>query len=50
METLKIIAQETDGFLAIADYMSKNSDIKHIERIFGATVIIPLAKLLALVS
>lgn len=46
METLKIIAQETDGFLAIADYMSKNSDIKHVEEIFGPTIIIPLAQLL----
>ena len=46
MEALKIISQETDGFLAIADYMSKNSDIKHIEQIFGSTIIIPLAKLL----
>lgn len=26
--------------------MSKSIDIKHIERIFGSTVIIPLAKLL----
>jgi hypothetical protein len=50
METLKIIAQETDGFLAIADYMSINSDIKHIERIFGPTIIIPLAKLLPCVQ
>ena len=46
MESLKIISQETDGFLAVADYMSRNSDIKHIEQIFGATIIIPLAKLL----
>ena len=30
MEALKIISQETDGFLAIADFMSKNSDIKHV--------------------
>lgn len=30
MEALKIIAQEGDGFLAIANYMSRNSDIKHI--------------------
>lgn len=43
---MKIISQENDGFLAVADYMSKNIDIKHIERIFGSTVIIPLAKLL----
>jgi len=46
MEALKIISQETDGFLAVADYMSKNVDIKHAERIFGSTIIIPLAKLL----
>lgn len=46
MESMKIISQETDGFLAVADYMSKNIDIKHIERIFGSTIIIPLAKLL----
>ena len=46
METLKLISEENDGFLAIADYMSKNSDIKHIENIFGPTIIIPLAKLL----
>lgn len=46
MESLKIISQENDGFLAVADYMSKTIDIKHIERIFGSTVIIPLAKLL----
>lgn len=46
MEALKIISQENDGFLAVADYMSKKAEIKHIERIFGATVIIPLAKLL----
>jgi len=26
--------------------MSKNIDIKHVERIFGSTIIIPLAKLL----
>lgn len=45
-ESLKIISQENDGFLAVADYMSKTIDIKHIERIFGSTVIIPLAKLL----
>ena len=50
MQTLKIIAQQMDGFLAIADYMSKNIDIKHIENIFGATIIIPLAKLLPLVT
>lgn len=50
MEALKIISQETDGFLAIADYMSKNSDIKHIEQIFGSTIIIPLAKLLPSVA
>jgi hypothetical protein len=30
MEALKIISQETDGFLAVADYMSKNSDIRHV--------------------
>jgi hypothetical protein len=46
MESLKIISQENDGFLAVADYMSKTIDIKHIERIFGSTIIIPLAKLL----
>lgn len=46
METLKIISQENDGFLAVADYMSRNIDIKHIEQIFGSTIIIPLAKLL----
>lgn len=34
-ECLKIIAQENDGFLAIADYMSKEADINHIENIFG---------------
>ena len=50
METLKIIAQENDGFLAIADYMSRNSDIQHIENIFGPRVIIPLAQLLPLVK
>ena len=50
METLKIIAQEGDGFLAIANYMSRNSDIKHIEEIFGATIIIPLAQLLPKVN
>jgi hypothetical protein len=46
MEALKIISQETDGFGAVADYMSKTVDIKHVERIFGSTIIIPLAKLL----
>lgn len=50
MESLKIISQENDGFLAIADYMSKNSDIKHVEQIFGSTIIIPLAKLLPCVA
>jgi hypothetical protein len=30
MESLKIISQENDGFLAVADYMSKTVDIKHI--------------------
>lgn len=50
METLKIIAQENDGFTAIGDYMSRNSDIKHIERIFGSTIIIPLAQLLPCLS
>jgi hypothetical protein len=29
-ETLKIIAQEEDGFLAIAEYMSREADISHI--------------------
>jgi hypothetical protein len=32
--------------LAIADYMSKNTDIKHIEDIFNSKIIIPLAILL----
>lgn len=49
-EALKIIAQEDDGFLAIADYMSKEADIKHIEDIFGSSIIIALAKLLPKVS
>ena len=49
-ETLKIIAQEDDGFLAIADYMSKEADIKHIEAIFGPSFIIALGKLLPKVS
>lgn len=46
MEALKIISQEQDGFLAVADHMAKTADIKHVERIFGATIIVPLARLL----
>jgi hypothetical protein len=29
-ETLKIIAQEEDGFMAIAEHMSREADIMHI--------------------
>ena len=39
-----------DGFLAIADYMSRSTNITHIEAIFGSTVIIPLALLLPKIS
>jgi hypothetical protein len=46
MEALKIISQEQDGFLAVADHMAKTADIKHVERIFGSTIIVPLARLL----
>lgn len=49
-ETLKIIAQEDDGFLAIADYMSKEADIKHIEDIFGPKIVVALGKLLPKIS
>ena len=49
-EALKIISQERDGFLAIADYMSKEADIAHIEDIFGSEFIVPLAELLPKVS
>ena len=49
-ESLKIIAQEEDGFLAIADYMSKEADIRHIEDIFGPKIIVALGKLLPKVS
>lgn len=45
-ETLKIIAEERDGFLAIADYMARETNIKHIEDIFGPKIIIALAQLL----
>ena len=45
-ETLKIIAEEKDGFLAIADYMARETDIKHIEDIFGPKIIVALAELL----
>lgn len=49
-ETLKIIAMEDDGFLAIAEYMTKEADIKHIEDIFGPRIIVALGKLLPKVS
>lgn len=49
-ETLKIIGQEEDGFLAIAEYMSREADISHIESIFGPNITVPLAKLLPKVS
>jgi ABC-type uncharacterized transport system ATPase subunit len=42
-ETLKIIAEERDGFLAIADYMARETNIKHIDDIFGPKIIIALA-------
>lgn len=45
-EALKIISQEHDAFLAIADYMSKEADIVDIESIFGCEFIVSLAELL----
>lgn len=43
---MKIIAEEKNGFLAIADYMARESNIKHIEDIFGPKIIVALTELL----